>query len=133
MNCSSLDSIDNVKNSEQGGVDAWPTDRYLNIWVCSLENIMCGMFGVAYPPVGALNWEAGTAAPSPELDGVVLDYHVVGENNPLGEADDYYSLFTLGKTAVHEIGHYLGLIHIWGSGSASCDSDDGFEDTPLNG
>ncbi|MBK8471650.1 MAG: hypothetical protein IPL33_05335 [Sphingobacteriales bacterium] len=31
-------------------------------------------------------------------------------------------------TAVHEVGHYLGLRHIWGDGD--CTQDDGIDDTP---
>ncbi len=35
--------VDNgVKSSKGGGVDAWPTDRYLNIWVCRLSNSLLG-------------------------------------------------------------------------------------------
>jgi hypothetical protein len=50
---------------------------------------------------------------------------VVGKNNPL-------SLSTGSKTLVHEVGHYLGLRHIWGDGSRNqgCNVDDYMDDTP---
>ena len=35
---------DTVKSKKTGGVDPWPTDRYLNIWACSLGG---GLFGYA--------------------------------------------------------------------------------------
>jgi hypothetical protein len=35
--------------------------------------------------------------------------------------------YHLGRTLTHELGHYLGLPHIWGGG---CGQDDGVEDTP---
>ncbi|MFN5911951.1 MAG: M43 family zinc metalloprotease, partial [Bacteroidota bacterium] len=33
-----------------------------------------------------------------------------------------------GRTCVHEVGHYLGLRHIWGDGD--CSQEDGIDDTP---
>ncbi len=42
-----------------------------------------------------------------------------------------YSVYNLGRTATHEVGHYLGLNHIWGDGG--CAQDDGFADTPTSG
>jgi pregnancy-associated plasma protein-A len=41
---------------------------------------------------------------SPQLDGVVLDY----KSFPGGP---YGSQYSLGKTATHEVGHWLGLLH----------------------
>jgi hypothetical protein len=36
------------------------------------------------------------------------------------------------RAMTHEVGHYLGLRHIWGdgSGNGACDGDDGISDTP---
>ncbi len=50
-----------------------------------------------------------------------MHYKVIGENNP-------ESLATGSKTLVHEVGHYLGLRHIWGDGG--CAVDDFMDDTP---
>jgi len=124
--------LDAMKSSETGGTEAWDTKSYLNIWVAnlSLDSEMGQspfILGFAYPPMEAPNWPEGTI---PEdiisKDGVVLHYQVVGIDNPnigsLAGTND------VGRTAVHEVGHYLGLRHIWGDGD--CTMDDGIADTP---
>ena len=100
-----------VKDSAQGGKSPWPADSYLNIWVCSLgESIL----GYAQFPGGP-----------PETDGVVVDYRAFGT---VGTAA---APFNFGRTATHEIGHYLNLSHIFGDGRAnSCSDSDYVEDTP---
>lgn len=124
--------MDDVKQSSLGGVDAWDTDNYLNIWVCNLvgSNPLFQIFGFAYPPASAPNWPANSEAPSTELQGVVIHYEVFGDGNPL--ATGALSVSDKGRTAVHEVGHYLGLRHIWGDAlfTDGCAEDDGIDDTP---
>lgn len=98
---------DQIKKPAEGGIASWDTDQYLNIWV---GNITQGILGYATQPV-----DAGTSK-----DGVVLSYKYVGNNTS--------TQYDMGRTATHEIGHYLGLDHLWGSGG--CSSDDGITDTP---
>jgi hypothetical protein len=130
---------DNVKETASGGSDAWDTEHYVNIWVCKLESFFGILFGYAYPPDGLSNWPAGSAAPSPELEGVVLDYRSVGRNNPVPFDDGSGGTFYInGRTATHEVGHYFGMRHIWGDGGGifggdSCGEDDGIADTPNQG
>jgi hypothetical protein len=121
-------SMDVVKYDTAGGSNAWPVDKYLNIWVCDLSLPLLGdaLLGFAYPPVGAANWPTGSTPVDPNADGVVIHYKVFGRNNPnavgvLSDADR-------GRTVTHEVGHYLGLRHIWGDGD--CTMDDGISDTP---
>lgn len=138
---------DNVKVTSQGGSDAYDTETHLNIWVCMLQPLSIGgislgqILGYAYPPAGLPNWptDQPIAAPSPELDGVVIDYRVFGRVSPF-EVDPGLGtpLQTQGRTPTHEVGHYLGLRHIWGDGGGlfggdSCGEDDGVEDTPNAG
>ncbi|MEM7102300.1 MAG: T9SS type A sorting domain-containing protein [Bacteroidota bacterium] len=132
---------ENVKQSANGGSDAWDTENYLNIWVCKIDGIL-GVLGYAYPPANLPNWPDGVSAPSPELDGVVVDFRTFGRNNPNPlEITDLFGnttvIDTYGRTVVHEVGHYLGIRHIWGDGGFiigdSCDEDDGVEDTPNAG
>jgi len=97
-----------VKYTAQGGSNAWPASSYLNMWVCDITS---GILGFATFP-------GGSAA----NDGVVIDYAYFGRN---GSA---VPPFHLGRTATHEVGHWLNLIHIWGDGP--CGVDDLVADTP---
>ena len=45
-------------------------------------------------------------------------------------ANPYASAFNQGRTATHEIGHWLGLEHIWGTTDNGCEDSDGIADTP---
>lgn len=113
---------DGVKSAATGGVDPWPTDKYLNIWVCNIFNGI-GILGYAFPPDNAPNWDPGSGTDSAK-QGVVLHYPVVGRNY-VAPIDPTVAK---GRSATHEIGHYLGLRHIWGDGD--CTMDDGISDTP---
>jgi len=101
----------NIYVDEWGGSDAWPRDKYLNVWVC---NIIGGVLGFAPYPGG----QAAT-------DGVVIDYATVGSltNPPLG-------IGLYGRTLTHEIGHWLNLPHIWGDDGGLCSGSDFVADTP---
>jgi hypothetical protein len=105
--------FDNVKSSATGGVNPWPTDQYLNIWVCDMS-ILNQVFVLGY---------AQFPGDNPATDGVVLQYQHVGRTN-----DPQSAPANLGRTATHEVGHWLGLRHIWGDGP--CDSTDYVADTP---
>lgn len=107
-----------VKFDLTGGKDAWPTDQYLNVWVCTLAGVQPG--GV----IGYAQFPGGPA----ETDGVVMDYRFTGS---VGEVPFYPAHD--GKVLTHEIGHWLNLSHIWGDlfGAGDCTSDDAVDDTPL--
>ena len=99
---------DKIKYSAQGGDNAWDSRYYLNIWVGNLRAAL----GYATAP--------GT---DPEKDGLVISYNAFGTINTPAPYDG-------GRTAVHEIGHWLGLKHIWGD--TYC-GDDLVGDTPQQG
>lgn len=128
-------TLDDVKFAETGGSDAWNTENYLNIWVCNISAGFLGqIFGLAYPPATTPNWPEGASAPDENKEGVIIHYTTLGRNNPAHEADDVAEN-NLGRTLVHEVGHYFGLRHIWGDaipflGEDGCEADDGFTDTP---
>jgi hypothetical protein len=102
-----------VKFSSSGGVDGWPPDEYLNIWVCNLSS---GLLGYASFPADL--------STRPDEDGVVIDYQ------SFGNTGNVVSPFDLGRTATHEIGHWLNLRHIWGDGGSGCVATDYVDDTP---
>ncbi|MBC6994413.1 T9SS type A sorting domain-containing protein [Lewinella lacunae] len=106
----SFGTNDLVKSASSGGSNAWPANAYLNIWVC---NIGGGILGYAQFPGGPAS-----------TDGVVVDYRYFGTT---GTAT---APFNLGRTATHEVGHYLNLRHIWGDGG--CSVDDFVSDTPTS-
>jgi hypothetical protein len=104
---SSFSTNNGVKYSSSGGIDAWNTSEYLNIWVCDISG---GILGYAQFPGG-----------NATSDGVVCDYAYFGN---IGTATTPYHL---GRTATHEVGHWLNLRHIWGDSNCG---DDFCNDTP---
>ena len=119
-----LSIADRVKE-ELYGSQVWDPNKYLNIWICDLSvNGFDALLGYAYPPTNAENWNSNSFSTS-NKQGVVVHYKVVGKDNP-------QSLSTGSKTLIHEVGHYLGLRHIWGDGSRNqgCNVDDFMDDTP---
>jgi len=135
---------DHVKETVNGGSDAFDTNHFMNIWVCRIQPLSIlgtesPVLGYAYPPVGLSNWPDGSAAPSRELEGVVVDFRTFGKGLTY-EIPQIGSLPMEGRTTVHEVGHYLGLRHISGDGisgvllgTPDCDADDGLNDTPNQG
>lgn len=101
---------DAVKYSSSGGVNAWPSDRYLNIWVCNLQAPFLGYS--SFP------------GEAPQNDGVVIDYEVFGKIGNLNAS------FNQGRTLTHELGHYFNLFHIWAD-EDNCLASDSVEDTPT--
>ncbi|MEQ8471856.1 MAG: choice-of-anchor J domain-containing protein [Marinoscillum sp.] len=98
----------------------WPHEHYLNIYVTDLHGPTLGW---AQFPFSNLEGIASELSNYKSTDGVLIDYKWVGVNENTGSFSSY------GRTATHEIGHYLGLRHIWGDGN--CSYDDFCEDTPL--
>lgn len=106
-NAYSFGADDKIKFSSMDGSDAWDTDRYLNIWV---GNMMTGIIGYSSVLGGPKN-----------TDGVVMRYDAFGNTGRL------QSPYVQGRVAVHEVGHWMGLRHIWGD--QVCGTD-GIDDTP---
>ena len=82
----------------------------MNLWVCKLGG---GLLGYAQFPGG----KAAT-------DGVVITFTGFGT---IGTAKSPYNL---GRSATHEIGHWLNLRHIWGDDGSKCTGSDLVDDTP---
>lgn len=106
-NKSSFGTNDAVKKTNQGGQNPTSPTTKLNLWVCNLSG---GILGYAQFPGGA----AAT-------DGVVID------DNAFGRVGTAAAPFNKGRTATHEIGHWMNLRHIWGD--ATCGTDQ-VGDTP---
>lgn len=125
----SLTSVERVKSSADGGDDPWDQSRYLNIWICNMAIPFIGpsLLGYATPPANLPNWPAGGVGDL--IDGVVLQFQIVSDNNPNIISIGNEEYISKGRTAVHEVGHYLGLRHIWGD-DTNCAGNDGIDDTP---
>ncbi len=102
-----------MKNVDEGGASAIRPRRNLNIWVGKQD----GGFS-SFP------WDDTEDENGIVLDGVVVGYDSFGINT-----------IDRGRLMTHEVGHYLGLLHIWGGNDTSglrtnCDIDDEVADTP---
>jgi len=103
-----------IKSAATGGADPWPADSYLNIWVAPhLPSLFGDLLGYAQFP-------GGPAA----TDGVVIVHSAFGTTGTV------VAPYNLGRTATHEIGHWLNLFHIWGDDDRGCSGTDEVDDTP---
>lgn len=100
---------DAMKKSSKGGIDPTSPQTKLNFWVCNLTS---GYLGYAQFPGG-----------NASTDGVVID------DNAFGTIGSLYDAYNKGRTATHEVGHWMNLRHIWGD--ATC-GNDLVNDTPLH-
>jgi hypothetical protein len=91
----------------------WNRDNYLNIYTARFGGDIANILGYASQP--------GFAA---SLDGVVVGYQYFGNTGNL------QAPFNKGRTATHEVGHWLGLLHLWGI-NGGCFDDDNISDTPV--
>lgn len=100
-----------IKNSELGGVSSITPEKLVNIWIVDLEENHAGY----------AQWPGGAS----ETDGIVINAMYIAskklKSRKYGE----------GKTLVHLMGSYLGLIEIWGKYDNICD-DDYVADTPVH-
>ncbi len=101
----------NTGRTEVIAATKWPREDYMNIW--SAPDLP--FLGLATVP--------GTGG----LPNSNQDFVLVASSTFGGPGFGTASPYDLGRTATHEVGHWLGLFHIWGNG---CASDDGISDTP---
>ncbi len=118
----------------------WNSNNYLNMWTVRFGGEMAGILGYAQFPnnsgLGGLAANGGTST----TDGVVASYDAFGT---IAENDGTFmmnSTYNLGRTMTHEVGHWLGLRHIWGDGNGveednapDCAATDYCADTPQAG
>ncbi|MDR6466036.1 zinc metalloprotease [Chryseobacterium sediminis] len=103
---------DDMKKASKGGIDATNPTNYLNLWVVGkMTSQGRTILGYATFPESAGLWNDGVVIAAPY-------FGKTGASSP----------FNLGRTATHEVGHYLNLRHIWGD--ANC-GNDLVSDTPT--
>ncbi|MCF0069927.1 T9SS type A sorting domain-containing protein [Dyadobacter sp. CY261] len=107
---------------------AWFTNRYLNIWVTRLNDRYLGTS--QFPVVSEITDRTQGLATSENeetdasTDGVIIDFRYFGRDSEAITS----RIYNLGRTTTHEVGHWLGLIHIWGDSTCGTDYCD---DTPT--
>lgn len=102
---------DDAKYAAQGGHDVVTPSTHLNFWVIpKLTENYGGYSSFPYGPAST--------------DGIVMVHQLTGSTGTANKEN-----FNLGRTAVHEIGHYFNLNHIWGD-EAGCSGSDFVNDTP---
>ncbi|MFN5494519.1 MAG: M43 family zinc metalloprotease [Bacteroidota bacterium] len=106
-------NLEDIKSTANGGQDNWDPTKYLNIYVVNLSGSTLGF--ATFPD---------ELATSPNLDGVVIRYEAFGTEGTAGTGT--FSANSGGRTATHEVGHWLNLRHIWAD---SLCGDDFVQDT----
>ncbi len=115
----------------------WDSTQYMNMWSLKFsDNTLLGF--AQFPDSSGLEgFEASNGASN--TDGVVSSFEVFGSND-FGATFILAAPYDKGRTMSHEVGHFLGLRHIWGDGNGSqrfnrpdCDATDYCADTPQAG
>src|SRR5437868_1235514 len=108
-------SDERMKSTAAGGHDPWDVTKYLNMWIVRYSDNTLG-YGT-FPSMPA------------NIQGLVCDYRAFGT---IGAATGN-APYDLGRTATHEVGHWLNLLHIWGDDGSACTGSDQCADTPNQG
>lgn len=104
----------------------WDPTKYMNMW--SVDFARNGLLGYAQFPsssgLAGLSANGGLAT----TDGVVAGYSTFGSMDYDDGTFIMQAGYDRGRTMTHEVGHFVGLIHIWGD--ATCGNDH-CADTPT--
>jgi hypothetical protein len=106
-------------NALLSSLSYWDSNRYLNIWVTALQD---DFLGFAEFPIGEYDGLEFDEIDE-KIDGVMIDHRAFGSQTGTSRG----GVYTYGRTLTHEIGHWLGLIHVWGDEYCG---DDFCNDTP---
>ncbi len=104
--------------------DYWNPNNYINVWTTPLPaEADCLVLGSSTGPYTDLPGSHLLNIPGiNDTEGILINTVHFGESSI-----DCHARF--GRTLTHEMGHYLGLLHLWGS--KDCKLNDYCEDTPA--
>lgn len=120
-----MDSVDweqSEINSKVKPQTIWDPTRYCNVWTVRFGGSSANLLGYAQFPSSSGLQGLNTNGGSANTDGVVVRF------NACGRVGTVTSPYNKGRTLTHEIGHWLGLRHIWGDQSCG---NDYCNDTPT--
>lgn len=128
-NAGSPNASINLVNTDIKPQTIWNANQYLNMWSVNFGS--SGLLGYAQFPdasgLPGLDASGGLAT----TDGVVSNYGTFGSRVIFPTGNYIGNQYDKGRTMTHEVGHWLGLRHIWGEdGAGGCESDDYCNDTP---
>lgn len=108
----------------------WDPNQFFNIWTVNFGGFVSrDLLGYAQFPEGSGLSGLPASGEDPTTDGIVVGYKYFGSSEK-GSFPELHVPFNLGRTTTHEVGHWLGLRHVWGDGG--CSLDDFCLDTPLS-
>jgi hypothetical protein len=128
-------NYDAAKHSGAGGLDAWDVTKYINVWCVNFTDDP-GLLGIT---VAKSLVTAGFVPASEE--GICINFLALGcQTNPASltfPTGGGGSVYDLGRTLTHEMGHFFEIWHTWGDDefmAGQCPwtggKDDGIADTP---
>jgi hypothetical protein len=125
---SSDQTIDEI-DSDVKPVTIWDPTKYMNIWTINYHPD-CELLGYAQFPNTNVIGGIGVGNGPANTDGVVIGYRYFGSKSiyPQGNYEPT-NTYVYGRTTTHEVGHFLGLLHIWGDNSScSVNAEDSNKD-----
>lgn len=118
----SRDAVQQMKSFTQ-----WDPEQYLNIWTVSWGGELSNLLGYAQFPIQS-GLQGLNSNDLENTDGVVISYRNFGSVQKT--TGPFIANYNLGRTTTHEVGHFLGLRHIWGDAD-NCQGNDFCNDTPI--
>jgi len=112
---SSWDTDSDIDNTLKPST-IWDNEKYMNVWSVRM--------GGTLSSDGVLGYSSLPFFGSANKDGIVVRYNAIGTTGSLIAGHN------LGKTLTHEAGHWLGLLHTWGTDAGCGDAGDYVDDTP---
>ena len=100
-----------IKSFSTGGLNAWDSSKYLNVWCGSFTGSEAGLLGSSTFPF--------TSDEGPQ--GCVVNIRTLPVAGNV--ARNYYPIYSEGGTLSHELGHYFYLWHTFGD-DGSCNNND---------
>jgi len=124
--CQTTWSLEDIESTVKPST-FWNPSQYLNMWSVTFSN--SNDLGYAqYPDASGLPG-LDTNGGNANTDGVVSGYNVFGSITYNDGTFLLDATFNKGRTMTHEVGHWLGLRHIWGDETCG---NDFCADTPVH-